>query len=89
MMSIHLRVSASILLSFLVAVPASAAARRTNAQLDFFEKKIRPLLMNDRYNCHSANTNSKGGLAVDDRNGLTTGGTAGRRSCRGIPKKVC
>ena len=47
------------------------------ARLEFFEKKIRPLLATNCYNCHSANTNSKGGLRVDDRNGLLTGGGRG------------
>ena len=40
------------------------------------------MLVTNCYTCHSANTNSKGGLRVDDRNGLLTGGNSGpgRRS---------
>jgi hypothetical protein len=41
--------------------------------LEFFEKKVRPLLANNCYGCHSADTNSKGGLRVDDRNGDRAG----------------
>ncbi|HEY4312848.1 MAG TPA: PSD1 and planctomycete cytochrome C domain-containing protein [Pirellulales bacterium] len=44
---------------------------------EFFEKKIRPLLASNCYNCHSASTNSQGGLRIDDRNGLLIGGGRG------------
>ena len=43
----------------------------------FFEKKIRPLLAENCYNCHSASTNSQGGLRIDDRGGLLSGGERG------------
>jgi hypothetical protein len=54
-----------------------AANTAEQARLDFFEAKVRPLLAGHCYNCHSANTNSQGGLRVDDRNGLLTGGGRG------------
>ena len=62
--------------------PADDAAR-----MEFFEKKVRPVLVNNCYNCHSANTNSKGGLRVDDRNGLLTGGRRGPAVVPGEPEK--
>ena len=37
------------------------------AKVEFFEKKIRPILAASCVGCHSAETNSKGGLRVDDR----------------------
>ncbi|MDA0835576.1 MAG: DUF1553 domain-containing protein [Planctomycetota bacterium] len=49
----------------------------TEAHITFFEEHVRPLLVNNCYNCHSATTNSRGGLRVDDRNGLLTGGDHG------------
>src|ERR1043165_2996859 len=55
--------------------------------IEFFEKKIRPLLVDNCYNCHSATTNSRGGLRVDDRNGLTVGGGRGRAVVPGHPEK--
>jgi hypothetical protein len=55
--------------------------------LAFFEKKIRPLLVDNCYTCHSANTNAKGELRVDDRNGLLTGGTKGAAIVPGDPEK--
>src|ERR1022692_2278165 len=61
----------SLGLSALGPMTASAQTNPTDeAALDFFEKKVRPVLVSNCYNCHSANTNSKGGLRVDDRNGL-------------------
>ena len=69
---------------------AQPAAPENSARLEFFEKKVRPVLANNCYNCHSANTNAKGGLRVDDRNGLLNGGNTrpGRRS-RAIRRRAC
>lgn len=52
---------------------------------EFFEKRIRPILANNCFNCHSALTNSKGGLRVDDRQGLLTGGQSGSAVVPGKP----
>ncbi|HEX3316199.1 MAG TPA: PSD1 and planctomycete cytochrome C domain-containing protein, partial [Gemmataceae bacterium] len=57
------------------------------AKLEFFEKKVRPVLAANCYNCHSANTNSQSGLRVDDRNGLLTGGKRGPAIVPGDPEK--
>jgi hypothetical protein len=44
----------------------------------FFEKKIRPVLMKHCYECHSSESGkAKGGLLVDSRHGLQTGGDTG------------
>jgi mono/diheme cytochrome c family protein len=53
----------------------------------FFEKKIRPMLANHCFICHSADTNSKGGLRVDDLNGLLRGGNTGPAIVPGQPEK--
>jgi hypothetical protein len=68
-------------------VLAQPAPRPDPAALDFFEKKIRPLLVANCYTCHSANTNAKGGLRVDDRNGLVQGGEHGPAVVPGQPEK--
>ncbi|MFN9717932.1 MAG: DUF1549 domain-containing protein, partial [Planctomycetota bacterium] len=48
------------------------------AQLDFFESKIRPVLVQHCYECHSAESKSvKGGLLLDTAAGLLTGGDNG------------
>ena len=74
----------------LLAFPATTwgqPPRDGAALVEFFEKKIRPVLVDNCYNCHSANTNSKGGLRVDDRNGLLTGGGRGPAVVPGQPEK--
>ncbi|MEC8928861.1 MAG: hypothetical protein VX705_06590, partial [Verrucomicrobiota bacterium] len=46
----------------------SAQEKPTAAQIDFFEKKIRPVLVNECYKCHSANSDKvKGGLLLDTK----------------------
>ena len=56
---------------------AESPEHQNAADAAFFEKKIRPLLADRCYNCHSADTKAEGGLRVDDRNGLLTGGDSG------------
>jgi uncharacterized membrane protein len=43
------------------AAPAQPAAQNEAARVEFFEKKVRPILVNNCYTCHSANTNARGG----------------------------
>jgi mono/diheme cytochrome c family protein len=64
-----------------------AQTAREKALVEYFEKKVRPVLVNNCYNCHSANTNSRGGLRVDDRNGLILGGSKGPAVIPGDPEK--
>ena len=46
--------------------------------VDFFEKKIRPVLVQHCYKCHSATAEKvKGGLQLDSWDGLATGGESG------------
>ncbi len=90
MMTINLRISIALSLT-LVAVPGVVSGqplpRDEAAALAFFEKKVRPLLVSNCYNCHSASTNAKGGLRVDDRNGLLEGGSRGPAVVPGHPEK--
>ncbi|MBY0524403.1 MAG: DUF1553 domain-containing protein [Gemmataceae bacterium] len=86
-------VTRSWLASFavLASVPGVAVAqdapRDNEALVQFFEKKIRPVLIDSCYTCHSASTNAKGGLRVDDRNGLIHGGNSGPAVVPGQPEK--
>jgi cytochrome c553 len=59
------------------ATRVAASETFSSESIEFFEKKIRPLLANNCFNCHSANTNSQGGLRLDDRNGQLVGGNSG------------
>lgn len=65
--------------------PANLIARDDAAAIEFFEKKVRPLLVANCYTCHSAETNSRSGLRVDDRNGLLVGGSRGPAIVPGNP----
>ncbi|MHA3770875.1 PSD1 and planctomycete cytochrome C domain-containing protein [Verrucomicrobiota bacterium sgz303538] len=48
------------------------------AQVDFFEKNIRPVLSSKCYKCHSADSKDvKGGLLLDTREGILEGGDSG------------
>ena len=59
------------------AVDASPA-EPTAAGLAFFEKKIRPVLVERCYKCHSAKSEKlKGGLLLDTRAGIRKGGDSG------------
>jgi cytochrome c553 len=48
------------------------------AQLEFFEKKIRPLLADNCYVCHSEHHKEAGGLRVDDYKAITNLGKSGQ-----------
>jgi hypothetical protein len=70
--------------------PTSPTAAPDAAKVEFFEKKVRPILADHCYHCHSADTKPAGGLRVDDRNGLVTGGNKGPAIVPGSPEsRVC
>lgn len=54
--------------------------------LKFFEKEVRPILVNRCYDCHSK-TKQKGGLRVDHVGYLKTGGDTGPALIPGQPEK--
>ena len=58
-----------------------------DSALQFFEKKVRPILMGNCGNCHSANTKAASGLRVDDRKGLLEGGKRGPAVVPGHPEQ--
>ena len=76
-------------LSGIVPLPRAQAAdaHSSPAHVEFYERKIRPVLVNSCYSCHSADTKPAGGLRVDDLNGLLTGGNTGPAIVRGDPDK--
>ena len=52
--------------------------RLTKEGLDFFEKKIRPVLVHNCYECHSGDpAKAKGHLVLDTRDGMRKGGDSG------------
>ncbi len=54
-------------------------------QLEFFEKKIRPVLAERCYSCHNSVEKREGGLAVDSRDALLQGGDTGVALVPGDP----
>ena len=64
------------------------AAELSREHLEFFEKRIRPVLAERCYECHSAAANKrKGGLTLDTRAGLLKGGETGPVLVPGDPEK--
>lgn len=60
------------------AAEADAHAGIPPDQLAFFEKNIRPVLVQSCYKCHSAESSKvKGGLTLDTKHGLLLGGESG------------
>jgi len=74
---------------FLIMVgPSWAWGADDRAGIDFFESKIRPVLVKECYSCHSAESKSlKGGLRLDSRSGLLTGGDSGPAIVPGSPEE--
>jgi uncharacterized membrane protein len=64
--------------SAIAAIEAPADTKLTPQQTDFFEKKIRPVLSEKCYGCHSEKADKiKGGLVLDTREGIRRGGDSG------------
>jgi mono/diheme cytochrome c family protein len=63
------------------------AAVSESPRAEFFEKKIRPILMDNCYKCHSpAGGRLKGGLNLSSREGLLKGGEKGSAVVPGHPE---
>ncbi|WP_020468047.1 DUF1553 domain-containing protein [Zavarzinella formosa] len=90
-MTLNRRLMARLLTALAVGSPAAALAETKpaddTAKLAFFEKKIRPMLVEHCHACHSAETKPAGGLRVDDHKGLLTGGNTGAAVVPGNPAK--
>ncbi len=80
-----MRLSLRILtpLSLLAALLPRAAA---NEDFAFFESKIRPILVEHCFDCHSG-SKTKGGLSLDSKNGWQKGGDSGPALLPGNPDK--
>jgi Protein of unknown function (DUF1553)/Protein of unknown function (DUF1549)/Planctomycete cytochrome C len=76
----------TLLASGAPALFAAATAEPTKEQAAFFENKIRPILSENCYKCHSLEKGkSKGGLTLDTREGLLKGGEDGPAVKAGEP----
>jgi hypothetical protein len=65
-------------LAMVITTSTAGAAETPPAGVEFFEKNVRPLLVERCYECHSAQSKKlKGKLLVDTREGLLKGGETG------------
>jgi hypothetical protein len=70
----------------LLFVPKVAGGEPDHDGIDFFERKIRPVLIERCYTCHSAKAKKvRGGLLLDTRDGLRKGGSQGPAIVPGDP----
>ncbi|MBY0515070.1 MAG: PSD1 and planctomycete cytochrome C domain-containing protein [Gemmataceae bacterium] len=81
----------TLLVALLLASPGLARAddpKLSPEGVEFFEKKVRPVLVEHCYRCHSADAKKiKGELRVDTRDGLLKGGASGPAVVPGSPDK--
>ena len=73
----------------LIHTPSSVLSAEPPGQegVDFFEKQVRPVLVERCYECHSTTQKIKGGLALDSRDATLKGGDSGPALEAGNPDK--
>jgi cytochrome c553 len=81
--------SATLIPMLMLATAGAAVAEEiTKEQTEFFEAKIRPVLADTCYRCHSADAGkNKGGLTLDSRDAILKGGDTGPAVAPGDPAK--
>jgi hypothetical protein len=73
------------LLAIVFSDNARAADKLSNEQIEFFEARIRPVLIEQCYSCHNSTTTAEGGLAIDQRVATLKGGDGGAIIVPGKP----
>ncbi len=63
-----------------------AERKFSNEELEFFEKRVRPLLVKRCYECHVEKEEPEGGLRLDSRERFLRGGDTGPAIVPGKPK---
>lgn len=71
----------------LLLASALPAAALPPEQVEFFESRIRPVLAQECYECHSTAGKKKGGLLLDSREGWIKGGDTGEVIVPGKPEE--
>src|SRR5690349_2581030 len=66
-------------MAIFLAVACCLPSARASSDFEFFEKKIRPIFVDNCYKCHSSQTakGPKGGLLLDSKDGVLKGGDSG------------
>ncbi len=79
---------APLIIFTLASLSLARAAALPPDQVEFFETKIRPILVDSCYKCHSeAEGKAKGSLTLDTRDALLKGGATGPALVAGDPDK--
>src|SRR5690606_15247272 len=79
-------VSASLTLLLALALTSSVCGA-PKEEYEFFETKIRPVLVQHCYACHNSFGKAKGGLALDYQGALLAGGDSGEVVIAGKPEE--
>ncbi len=79
--------TAAVLLASLACMGVPCAASLPANQVEFFEKQIRPVLVERCYECHNSTGKKKGGLALDWKDALLAGGDSGPAVVPGKPEE--
>ena len=66
-----------VLIALAFAATRTAVSAEPDPGLEFFEKRIRPVLVEHCYKCHSVDKKKQGGLLLDSRAGARKGGDSG------------
>ena len=67
-------------------ISAAAQDKITPDQQEYFESKIRPIFVNNCYECHSSDGKAKADLFLDSKQGIRTGGDSGAALKPGDPE---
>ena len=78
--------SATILAFAAIVALGSSPEVLAGDEAEFFEKKVRPILVDRCYRCHNAARKQGGGLALDTRAGWVKGGDSGPAIRPGDPE---
>src|SRR5687768_8595819 len=79
-----------VALLFAAGHASAAEVKLTAKETDFFEQKIRPVLSEHCYKCHSQGSEKiKGGLVLDSRDGLLKVAKMVQRLFQATRTKVC
>ncbi len=83
-----MRHSIPFVILLLVVMGRSGAAEPDAAAVAYFEKQVRPLLIEHCHGCHSTKSKkTRGGLALDSREAILTGGESGPAIVPGKPEQ--
>jgi hypothetical protein len=75
-------------ITFGIGMGANYLSADETAKLEFFESRIRPVLINECYDCHSTESGkTKGGLLLDSRAAWQVGGESGPAILPGNPEE--